>query len=141
MRAANGAWEPLSNIEGHDLNFHLSGAFRGYPFAGFHAPVDSNALNLVRAGSAVPLRFSLGGDYGLAILQAATSQEVACNGAASVSGMDETAPEEASGLQYLPATRDYTYVWKTDRAWAGTCRALTLMLDDGTAHTTLFQFR
>jgi hypothetical protein len=35
----------------------------------------------------------------------------------------------------------YTYVWKTDRSWAGTCRKFVLTLSDGTTHEALFRFK
>jgi hypothetical protein len=31
-------------------------------------------------------------------------------------------------------------VWKTTKSWSGTCRELTLRLDDGTAHRAVFAF-
>ena len=31
-------------------------------------------------------------------------------------------------------------MWKTDKAWAGTCRELTITLNDGTTHTAQFKF-
>jgi hypothetical protein len=31
------------------------------------------------------------------------------------------------------------YVWKTDKAWAGTCRKLTVTLKDGTSRQALFK--
>jgi hypothetical protein len=31
-------------------------------------------------------------------------------------------------------------VWKTDKAWAGSCRALVVKLADNTAKTANFQF-
>ena len=34
----------------------------------------------------------------------------------------------------------YTYVWKTNKAWAGTCRQLVVKLDDGTYHRANFNF-
>jgi hypothetical protein len=43
-------------------------------------------------------------------------------------------------LAYDPVTDTYNYVWKTNKAWAGTCRTFTLTLNDGTAHTAAFQF-
>jgi hypothetical protein len=39
-----------------------------------------------------------------------------------------------------PVTDTYSYVWKTNKDWAGTCRVFTLKLDDGTAHTVTSQF-
>jgi hypothetical protein len=41
---------------------------------------------------------------------------------------------------YDAASDQYTYVWKTDRAWAGTCRLLTVQLKDGSAHQANFKF-
>jgi hypothetical protein len=35
---------------------------------------------------------------------------------------------------YDAAADQYTFVWKTDKAWAGTCRWLTLRLADGSVH-------
>jgi hypothetical protein len=34
----------------------------------------------------------------------------------------------------------YIYSWKTDKAWAGTCRSLSLKLIDGTTHLAYFTF-
>jgi len=40
-----------------------------YTWDGFYPPVESDpTLNVVKAGAAVPLKFSLGGDYGLDVL-------------------------------------------------------------------------
>jgi len=32
------------------------------------------------------------------------------------------------------------YVWKTNKAWAGTCRQLDVQLSDGTDHLADFEF-
>jgi hypothetical protein len=45
------------------------------------------------------------------------------------------------GLQYDPAISTYTYVWKTQESWAGTCRQLIGRLTDGTDHVANFQFK
>jgi hypothetical protein len=39
------------------------------------------------------------------------------------------------------STGQYTYVWKTNRTWAGTCRRLMMMFTDGTEATASFDFR
>jgi hypothetical protein len=52
-----------------------------YPFTGFKAPVANPPdVNPVKAGQAVPIKFSLGGDRGLRILTppAPTSRPIAC---------------------------------------------------------------
>jgi hypothetical protein len=33
----------------------------------------------------------------------------------------------------------YSYIWKTDKGWAGTCRKLTVTLIDNTSHSALFK--
>ncbi len=45
-----------------------------------------------------------------------------------------------SSLTYDPASDTYTYVWKTDKRWEGTCRQLVVRLDDGTSHRANFKF-
>ncbi len=42
---------------------------------------------------------------------------------------------------YDPDSDRYTYVWKTNKAWNGTCRQLVLKLDDGSIHRAKFKFR
>jgi len=44
-----------------------------------------------------------------------------------------------SSLAYDPTTQTYTYVWKTAKSWAGTCRQLDVQLIDGTHHPALFK--
>ena len=36
--------------------------------------------------------------------------------------------------------REYVYVWKSDKAWAGTCRRLDVTFVDGTQHIASFKF-
>ena len=46
----------------------------------------------------------------------------------------------SSSLRYDSASGQYVYVWKTDKACAGTCRLFTLKLVDGTVHEAQFKF-
>ncbi|MER7960242.1 PxKF domain-containing protein [Streptomyces sp. NPDC096030] len=113
-----------------------------YSFSGFFAPVDNPpVVNEVNAGRTVPVKFSLGGDQGLDILapNSPSSQQVACSSSAPVDVVESTSSQ--SGLTYNPATGEYQYNWKTQKAWSGTCRVFNLTLDDGTVHTLNFQFK
>jgi hypothetical protein len=47
----------------------------------------------------------------------------------------------ASSLSYDASSNRYTYVWETDKSWAGTCRALILKMQDGTTHRADFKFK
>ena len=114
-----------------------------YPFTGFLAPVQNvPVLNQVHAGQAIPIKFSLGADYGLGIIPAGfpTATQVNCATGAPVNTGTLTDTAGGSGLQYDPATNTYTYVWKTQKAWAGTCQVFTLGLNDTSSHTADFEF-
>jgi hypothetical protein len=112
-------------------------------FSGFLRPVEGPpVMNVVKAGSAVPLNFSLGGDQGLAILAGGypRSEQIQCDGTSAGNLVEETVSAGSSGLSYSATTGLYTYVWKTDKGWANTCRSLTLRLVDGREHVALFRF-
>jgi len=66
---------------------------------------------------------------------------VSCSCGAPTDEIEQTVTAGSSSLQYDAASGQYTYVWKTDKAWAGSCRQLTVRLVDGTDHVALFQFR
>ena len=115
-----------------------------YNFTGFFQPIDSfPTINLVKAGSTVPVKFSLGGNKGLNIFAAGypKSQQIACDSTAEVGGTEATAAPGSSGLSFDPTTNVYTYVWKTDKAWANTCRQLVVKLNDTTFHRANFKFK
>jgi len=54
--------------------------------------------------------------------------------------IEETVTAGNSYLSYDSSLNQYNYVWKTDKAWAGTCRVFSMKLIDGTTHTALFNF-
>jgi VCBS repeat-containing protein len=116
-----------------------------YDFRGFSGPVAAPpTLNTGPAGRAFPVKFSLGSNQGLAIFAAAypKSQKVDCSSyqSAPTDPLEETTTPGSSGLSYDARTGQYTYVWKTERSWAGTCRRLDLKLTDGTTYSALFKF-
>jgi hypothetical protein len=114
-----------------------------YAWNGFFQPVDNPpTVNTVKAGSAVPVKFSLTGNQGLNIFQTGypASAPYTCSSTAPTDAIEQTVTAGASSLSYDPATGQYAYVWKTDKAWAGTCRALVVKLADGATHTANFQF-
>jgi hypothetical protein len=52
----------------------------------------------------------------------------------------ETVTAGSSSLSYDATSNQYNYVWKTDKAWAGTCRQLRVMFNDGSTQTATFNF-
>jgi Tol biopolymer transport system component len=119
------------------------GPFR-YEFGGFYQPVDNPpTTNVVNAGRTVPVKFSLGGDQGMDVLAATypRSQSVGCDSQAPLDALEQSASSGESGLSYDAATSLYTYAWRTNKAWEGSCRQLVLKLDDATVHLANFRFR
>jgi len=115
-----------------------------FTFTGFFSPVDNApVVNRVKAGSAVPVKFSLGGDHGLSIFAAGFPRvdRVACGAGVVADDLEELAMAANSGLQYDPLTDRYTFVWKTSKAMAGACWQLTLQFTDGTRAFALFEMR
>ena len=113
-----------------------------YDFSGFFSPVNNQpVVNTVNSGQAIPAKFSLGGNQGLDIFQpgSPTSVSYACSNGLQ-DAVEETVTANASGLTYDEGLGQYTYVWKTEKAWAKTCRKLVLTLRDGTSHQVLFHF-
>src|SRR6185437_11266200 len=89
----------------------------GYRFSGFFAPVDNPPiLNVAKAGSSIPVIFSLGGNQGLSILAAGSPSVtvIGCDNAAPTDNVpDTTNTAGQSGLSFDPKSGQYTYVWKT----------------------------
>jgi hypothetical protein len=114
-----------------------------YNWTGFFRPVDNDGVyNSVKAGQSIPVKFSLSGNQGLNILAAGfpTSQKVTCDAGATYDVIEETVTAGNSSLSYDATADQYNYVWKSDKAWAGTCRVLSVKLIDGSTHTALFKF-
>lgn len=115
-----------------------------YNFNGFFSPVDDDPTpNIVNAGRSVPVKFSLGGDQGLDIFapNSPASTEIGCDSSEEGDQIEQTVIASTNSLSYDPLTDRYTYVWKTLKAWKGTCRMFALTLDDGTTHLARFSLR
>jgi len=114
-----------------------------YKWSGFFQPVDNDKLNSVKAGSAIPVKFSLSGNQGLGIFAAGYPRTITINCATGEpeDAIEETVNAGGSSLNYDPAADQYIYVWKTVKTWVGTCRQLQVMLNDGTLHTADFKFK
>jgi hypothetical protein len=114
-----------------------------FQFTGFFQPVDNSpTLNVVKAGSAMPVKFSLHGNQGLNIFAAGspTAQPIVCSSGAPLDDIEQTVTASASSLSYNATAGQYTYVWKTDKAWAQSCRQVVVKLTDGSSHAANFKF-
>ncbi len=112
-----------------------------YHFTGFLKPVyNLPALNKMKAGQAIQVNFNLGGNQGKAIFAPGypRSIKIAC-GSAPVR-IVKTITAGVSSLKYNPISKLYTYTWKTDVAWAGTCRQFVVKFKDGRVYRLNFKF-
>jgi hypothetical protein len=94
-----------------------------FNWTGFFSPVENlPAWNSAKAGSAIPVKFSLGGNKGLNIFTTGYPQsvQIACDTGTVLGTPEPTANPGGSSISY--GGGQYNYVWKTDKAWAGTCR-------------------
>ncbi len=95
----------------------------------------------VRAGRLVIVRFSIDGFHGRDVLADGFPQvaETDCGDASEPESGDPA--HILGGLQWLRHGRSYLLLWKTERAWAGTCRQFLVGLDDGTVHRAAYRFK
>jgi hypothetical protein len=115
-----------------------------WTFDGFFQPVDNlPTVNTVKAGSTVPLKFSLGGDRGLAIFAPGYPASVAhpCGTASAEDAIEQVATPGESTLTYDAGSDRYHYNWKTEKSWSGQCRTLVVKFVDGTVARAEFKFK
>jgi hypothetical protein len=126
-----------------DFNDLIATINATYQFSGLRSPIDVDAVNVAKASSAIPVKFSLNGNAGLDVFAGGspTSRAVACASGLPTDLVEETANAAGAGLTYDSGADQYSYVWKTSKAWVGTCRELNVKLNDGSSHTALFSFR
>jgi hypothetical protein len=108
--------------------------------AGSHnAWVDNlPVVNVANAGRSIPVTFGLGGNQGLAIVAPGYPLVNLAPCDPGPTDLVETYAE-GSGLRYNPQSRHYSYVWKTQKVWAGKCGKLKILLVDGTLHEAEFK--
>lgn len=126
-----------------DTNYWVTPLW-GYDFSGFFQPVDNApTLNIAKAGNAIPVKFSLGGNQGLDIFLTGYPRvtTVSCSASGPTDTIETTVTAGGSSLQYDPTSNQYTYTWKTSASWAGTCVQFDLGLNDGSTHTFLVQLK
>ena len=114
----------------------------GYDFVGFERPVDNGALNVAKAGRAIPLKWRLldaNGEpvTGLSSVRV-TVAALACDLGTTQDLVEEYASGE-SGLQNL-GDGHYQLNWKTPNSYANSCKTLRLDLGEGSARTAQFRF-
>jgi hypothetical protein len=102
-------------------------------FGGFAEPVaELPKVNPVNAGATVPVKFTLTGGAGAAIV--IDSQPVDCNTLVPLG----VAPTRITGVRHKAG--EYHVNWRTSGAWEGTCRRLTLRVPAPSDPVAYFRF-
>jgi hypothetical protein len=112
-----------------------------FDFKGFNNPLSNvPTFNKASAGGIVSVSFSLGGPQGLSIFATGypASAPIACGSSVALTA---GAPTVGAAPALVYGGGRYTYAWKTDKSWAGTCRQLIVKLADGTYHWANFTFK
>lgn len=142
------AEDPFGNASERTHTFTVEApAQTTWPWEGFFAPIDDGVFNTAKAGSAIPVKFSLGGDRGLDVLADGypRSVRIPCDSTADHDAIEQTATPGSSALSYDAASGRYVYVWQTAKSWAaepnGPCRQLVVKLRDGSEHRASFRLR
>lgn len=112
-----------------------------YDWQGFFRPVLNGAVDGAKAGSAIPMKFSLHGDQGLSIFASGypKSVQVNCTTKEAISG---TSAPATGSLSYDAYRDEYSFVWKTSKGWSNTCRRFDIVFADGstTVHSVFVKF-
>jgi hypothetical protein len=116
-----------------------------WKFSGFLVPVrNPPTLNVATAGSAIPVRFALGGNRGLNIFAPGSPvvTTIACPTGVATNTVPALIQIPVNFLVYVGApVNQYLYAWKTSKSWAGTCRQFDLQLADGSDQVAIFKFK
>lgn len=118
-----------------------------YQFEGFFSPIETELVNVAKAGQAVPAKWRLTDANGAPIEHPGSfaglfSYLVSCTNFEG--DATDAVPEYASGasgLQYL-GDGYWQFNWKTPKDYANTCRAMYVEFDSGaTSPAVGFQFK
>jgi hypothetical protein len=116
-----------------------------FNFVGFFAPVNNMpTLNIAKPGSAIPVKFRLGGNQGLTIFAPGYPKviTIACVASAPVDPVELIVTSSTSQLTYDAIADQYTYTWKTSPSYTpGTCNELVLQFVDGTTRRADFKWK
>jgi trimeric autotransporter adhesin len=124
----------------------LTASISAWTWTGFFQPVDNApVINRVNSGSAIPVKFSLGDKKDIAVFAPNYPQSVpfTVNGENIIVSQIqpiETVTANGSSLTYDAGSKQYIYVWKTEKSWAGSYRQLVLRLADGSVRVANFNF-
>jgi len=142
VAGGDGHSQVITVLSSHASRWNF-GRHTPFNWTGFLTPVLAPPkLNPAVAGLPYPVSFRLGGAQGLNVVAVGSpsSRQVNCAIQADLGPLQRNA-SVGPAITYVSALKIYLHTWKTERAWAGTCRRLDLLLTDGTHHQAGFKFK
>lgn len=136
-------FDALSSPSVLQLDGTVFAIISNYYFRGFGIPVDNGALNVAKAGRAIPLKWQVFDETVAPVVDLSpsvvkvSSVAIACDGADESSDAIEEYANGQSGLQNL-GDGIYQLNWATLKSYAGTCRRLRLDLGERNPDGTVF---
>jgi predicted extracellular nuclease len=109
-------------------------------FGGFKPPINGSGVTSINAGGSLPVKFSLDGFQGLAILDGApTFQREDCTTHEAIGS--PIAASAGEPLSFDVATDWYKFTWKTQKTWGGWCGTFSLHLADAQSYDFRVAFK
>jgi hypothetical protein len=129
------AFSALSSPSVFELGGTVFAIVPNYYFRGFGIPVDMGALNVAKAGRAIPLKWQVFDESVAPVTDLdpanvkVSSVVIGCGASGGGTDAIEEYAEGQSGLQNLGEGM-YQLNWSTSKSYAGTCRRLRLDLGE-----------
>ena len=111
-----------------------------WPFTGFLGLQNPPVFNSAKGGTAVPIKFSLGANRGLGIFASGWPKMGTMDCTTSGTPFGTLTAAQNTGFRFDTANGHYTYDWKTEKGWSGTCRQFVIRLVDGSERILRFRF-
>jgi hypothetical protein len=121
----------------------------GYRFTGFFGIAPEPALNTANAGRSIPVSWTMQDGSGAYIgdpadpwahVDSITWYQVQCPGSPPSTNPTPSNDSGSSGLRFDDPTKTFEFNWKSETAWAGTCRRFVVTTDDTATHTFTIRF-
>lgn len=112
-----------------------------FAWLGWYPPVHGDGANAAQAGRTIPIRFGVDGAGQSNVIGRVRVAPVACSGAAPVAVGDASLSDADWSVPGNHGGADSMLLWRTAKAYGGSCRQLQVQLTDGSVHRLTFDFR
>jgi len=112
-----------------------------FPWLGWQPPLSGDRPNAAQAGRTIPIGFGVAGAGHANVIASVAVAPVACGGSSAVAAGDPSATAADWSVPGNHGGGDSMLLWRTSKAFGGSCRQLLVQLSDGSVHRLTFSFR